>query len=72
MDIASALDHYIREGQVPPSKINLGLGAYGRSWTLANAANTAVGSAAYAAGPAGPCTGGRRARRGAAGPALML
>ena len=41
----------------PCSKINLGIGAYGRSWTLANKANTAVGAPAYAAGAAGKCTG---------------
>lgn len=39
------------------SKINLGIGAYGRSWTLADRTKTTVGSPAYAAGPAGKCTG---------------
>lgn len=108
MDIATALDHFIK-GQVPPrwvrqqgkwgrharpsdtgrsgwlavararvaagvrspvvtplhhtalppprSKINLGIGAYGRSWLLADPTQTAVGSSAPTAGPQGACTG---------------
>lgn len=40
----------------PRSKINLGLGAYGRSWTLASPTQTAVGSPAYSAGQPGQCT----------------
>lgn len=40
----------------PCSKINLGLGAYGRSWTLASPGQTAVGSPAYSAGQPGQCT----------------
>lgn len=40
----------------PRSKINLGLGAYGRSWTLASPIQTAVGSPAYSAGQPGQCT----------------
>lgn len=39
------------------SKINLGLAAYGRSWTLASPSQTVVGSLAYIAGQAGQCTG---------------
>ena len=41
------------------SKINLGVGAYGRSWLLADPTQTAVGSPAPTAGPQGACTGAR-------------
>jgi hypothetical protein len=41
----------------PFSKLNLGIGAYGRSWTLANKANSGLGAAAYSPGSAGQCTG---------------
>lgn len=50
------------------SKINLGIGAYGRSWTLADKTKTAIGSAAYAAGPAGKCTGEAASQRPACKP----
>ncbi len=39
------------------SKINLGIGAYGRSWTLSDTKRTAVGSPASGSGPRGSCTG---------------
>ncbi len=41
----------------PRSKLNLGIGAYGRSWTLADKTKTTVGSAAWSPGSAGACTG---------------
>lgn len=62
LDIQTALDHYIRVGGTPPSKISLGLGIYGRSWTLADPARSGIGAAAYAPGSAGACTGGSRGR----------
>ncbi|EFN53559.1 hypothetical protein CHLNCDRAFT_17567, partial [Chlorella variabilis] len=37
--------------------INLGIGAYGRSWTLADRTKSTLGSAAWSPGSAGACTG---------------
>jgi chitinase len=55
LDIVNALDYFTSSG-MPANKINLGLGAYGRSWTLASPSQTAVGSPAYSAGQPGQCT----------------
>ena len=56
--IQDTLNHYIKNGTVPPFKINLGLGFYGKSWTLDNAKKTKVGSPASLPGTAGVCSGG--------------
>ncbi|XP_052069385.1 acidic mammalian chitinase-like [Mytilus californianus] len=47
--------YYVKNG-VPPSMINVGLGLYGRSFTLASASNTGLGAPARGAGPAGQFT----------------
>ena len=59
LDIQSALHHYIDRGGVPPAQINLGLAAYGRSWTLATWRKAGLGAPAYAPGAAAQCTGER-------------
>jgi len=56
MCIDYAIDAYIRAG-TPSEKLVLGLGTYGRSWTLANPANTNPGAATAGPGTAGKCTG---------------
>ena len=65
LGIQQTLDYYINEGGVPPAKLTLGLGVYGRSWTLNNPANNGVGAPANAPGQTGRCTGG------CSGPLLM-
>ena len=62
--IQNTLDHYIKNGTVPPFKITLGLGLYGKSWTLDHEKKTKVGSPASLPGAAGACTG-ERGREGA-------
>jgi chitinase len=60
-DIAGALKHYITDSKVPPSKLNLGLAAFGRTWTLKkrnpdfSLLLAGVGAAAVGAGTAGVC-----------------
>ena len=47
--------YYVSKG-VPPSMMNVGLGLYGRSFTLANPSNSGLGAPARGAGPAGSFT----------------
>lgn len=60
-DALTALQHYITERHIPPSQLNLGLAAYGRSWTLRYPLLPKNGSsyAVQARGPgrAGECSG---------------
>ena len=42
----------------PSEKINLGIGAYGRSFTLTDPANNGVGAPISGPGKSGPYTGG--------------
>jgi chitinase len=51
----SAIKYWIQKG-APKDKLNLGIGAYGRSFTLQNAANNGVGAPSTGAGNAGPYT----------------
>eukprot|EP00887_Chlorella_sp_A99_P002354 scaffold10.g2354.t1 len=57
-DIASTLDYYLNRNRVPPQKLSLGLGLYGRGWTLRSAAPGAGLGAAAASlrAPVGACT----------------
>ena len=55
-EIAAALQLLWRN-YVPASKINLGLGFYGRSYTLTDPSCTAPGCPFTSGGIAGPCTG---------------
>jgi chitinase len=51
----SAIQYWIQQG-APSNKLNLGIGTYGRSFTLQNAANNGVGAPDAGAGNAGPYT----------------
>lgn len=53
--IDNTIKDYLNAG-APSSKLILGLGTYGRSWALANPANTNPGSAGNGAGQAGACS----------------
>lgn len=57
LDIEGTLNHYINVLGWPKGKLNLGLGLYGASWTLAPGAPAAIGAAVSGVGPAQPCTG---------------
>ena len=48
----TAIKYWISEG-FPASKIQMGLGIYGRSFTLSNSANNGIGAAASGGGTAG-------------------
>jgi chitinase len=50
-----AIKYWIQNG-TPKDKLNLGIGIYGRSFTLQNANNNGVGAAANGAGKPGPYT----------------
>jgi len=52
--IKKALDYFT--ANFPANKITLGVGAYGRSWTLSDATKTTPGSAAVGGGAGGTCT----------------
>jgi len=51
----SAIQYWIQQG-APKSKLNVGIGAYGRSFTLQDAANNGVGAPTSGAGNPGPYT----------------
>ena len=48
----TAIKYWISEG-FPASKIQMGLGIYGRSFPLSNSANNGIGAAASGGGTAG-------------------
>jgi len=48
-----AIQYWIRKS-APKDKLNLGIGTYGRSYTLKNANNNGVGAPAKGAGIPGP------------------
>ena len=52
LSVSSTVDYFIKNG-MSSNKINLGLPAYGRSWTLSSAQSNAMGSAASGPGVAG-------------------
>ncbi|PRW32530.1 chitotriosidase-1- isoform B [Chlorella sorokiniana] len=56
LDISNTLNHFINVLGWPRSKLNLGLGLYGASWTLSPGAPAAIGAAAAGTGPGQPCT----------------
>jgi chitinase len=51
-----SVDAYLKAG-TPPGKLVLGLGTYGRSWTLASTGNTNPGAPANGPGNSGQCSG---------------
>jgi len=51
----SAIKYWIQQG-APNNKLNLGIGTYGRSFTLQDATNNGVGAPDTGAGNAGPYT----------------
>lgn len=53
-DIQTAVTAYLEAG-VPAEMLSLGLGTYGRTWTLASS-DAGMGALADGPGPAGPCT----------------
>ena len=56
-----AIKYWIQKG-APKDKLNLGIGTYGRSFTLQNANNNGVGVLAKGAGKPGPHTTRRLSR----------
>jgi len=56
LTVKSAIEGYISRG-FPAKKLVLGMGTYGRSFTLADPNVHAVGSPAIGPGQVGPCTG---------------
>jgi len=52
---AFAATYWVKKG-VPPSALNIGLALYGRTFTLVDAAHSAVGAAVSGAGRAGRYT----------------
>ena len=51
-----AVNYWINLG-APPEKLVLGIGLYGRSFTLASSSNTGVGASAVGPGSSGTYTG---------------
>jgi chitinase len=51
----SAIQYWIQQG-APKDKLNLGIGTYGRTFTLQNARNNGVGASTKGAGKPGPYT----------------
>uniref|UniRef100_K1PN75 Chitotriosidase-1 n=1 Tax=Magallana gigas TaxID=29159 RepID=K1PN75_MAGGI len=56
MNVDYSVNYWISLG-APPHKLVLGLGLYGRSFTLSSSSNTFIGAPAAGAGSAGPYTG---------------
>ncbi|XP_061191555.1 chitotriosidase-1-like, partial [Saccostrea echinata] len=56
MNVDYAVNYWINLG-APPEKLVLGMGLYGRSFTLSSSSNTGVGAPAVGAGAAGTYTG---------------
>lgn len=54
-EIETGLNMFFKNG-VPPHKITLGIGFYGRTFTLASSSCTKPGCVFTGAGKAGPCT----------------
>jgi chitinase len=50
-----AINYWIQKG-APANKLNVGMATYGRTFTLQNTSNTAVGAAITGPGIAGPYT----------------
>ncbi|XP_069682894.1 acidic mammalian chitinase-like [Periplaneta americana] len=57
LNVDATIKHLISKG-APKQKLNLGMGTYGRSFTLSSASNNGVGAPAKGAGRAGPYTQG--------------
>ncbi|KAJ4447149.1 hypothetical protein ANN_09150 [Periplaneta americana] len=55
LNVDTAIKYWISQG-APASKLNLGMGTYGRSFTLASTSNTGVGAPTTGPGQAGPYT----------------
>ncbi|NP_001034515.1 chitinase 3 precursor [Tribolium castaneum] len=55
LNVAAGIQYWLDEG-APPSKINLGLGSYGRGFALADPTNTSLYAATYGGSEAGPYT----------------
>uniref|UniRef100_A0A182NJ73 chitinase n=1 Tax=Anopheles dirus TaxID=7168 RepID=A0A182NJ73_9DIPT len=55
LNVNSSIHYWLEQG-APAEKLVLGIPLYGRSFTLANAANTEIGAAAVGGGTAGPYT----------------
>ncbi|KAJ4447151.1 hypothetical protein ANN_09152 [Periplaneta americana] len=55
LNVDTAIKYWISKG-APASKLNVGMGTYGRSFTLASTSNTGVGAPTTGPGQAGPYT----------------
>ena len=55
LTVTYAVDYWVKHG-MPPSKIALGMGTYGRAFRLVNSANNGLGAAASGDPPAGQYT----------------
>jgi chitinase len=55
LNVDFAIKYWIQKG-APKEKLNLGIGTYGRSFTLQNANNNGIGAPAKGAGKPGPYT----------------
>lgn len=55
LNVAAGLQYWLDEG-ADPSKINLGLGTYGRGFSLANTSNTDLYAQTWGGSEAGPYT----------------
>lgn len=53
LNVDACVKYWISQG-APPEKLILGIGAYGRSFTLASAANNGVGAPSWGGGSGGP------------------
>ena len=55
LNVAAGIEYWLDQG-APASKINIGLGTYGRGFSLADAANTSLYAGTYGGSEAGPYT----------------